>query len=100
MEKIEPALTPEEWAEWEITQSGPLSVRRDTFGALQCGGCYLGDGHAVAAVALHGRPFGFTWEMVYAIERAADRLSGSDPNEVILREAAARIASLLPPREL
>lgn len=98
--KIEPALTPEEWAEWEVTQNGPLCVHRDTLGVLRCGDEYLGDGHALAAVALHGQSFGFTWEMVFALQRAASRLPESDLDEAVLREAAACIASLLPPREL
>ncbi len=73
--------------------------------------------HALAALALHGQPFGFTWEMVDAIRDAGRRLDGHfvsatshPPGSMIPRAYAAgpgaylsaiadRIAALLPPRE-
>jgi hypothetical protein len=69
--------------------------------------------HTVAALALHGNPFGFTWEMVDALRSlladAAAWHSGFDSSDEI-REiinssfrladtAVDNIAALLPPRE-
>lgn len=61
------------------------------------------DLQAIAALALRGQPFGFTWEDVEAISVYYDPASrGHDlfPRELEarLRDLAARIAALLPPR--
>lgn len=98
---MNPALTPEEWA-------GPFPVERHDWLA---GVKSRGDGslrlylavkwtpmdeadslHALAALALHGQPFGFTWEDVDWLES----LEGCGLHVVSLRD---RIAALLPPRE-
>lgn len=60
--------------------------------------------HALAALALHGQPFGFTWGDVDWIRAAAgqlldefDRLRADHATG--LNAIADRIAALLPPRE-
>lgn len=68
--------------------------------------------HALAALALHGQPFGFSWADVALLERLADYdhreaacLEGhvddfpevADNREAHVRALAARIAALLPP---
>ena len=57
-----------------------------------------GDPHALAALALHGQPFGFTWDDVELL-----RMFGNgDPMPHIRQQCndlADRIAALLPPRE-
>ena len=56
-------------------------------------------------MALHGQPFGFTWEDVDAMEavyrRVISDLRPDSPSDAIERfyDLAARIAALLPPRE-
>jgi hypothetical protein len=72
-EKIQPALTPEEWkrggvrrGDWE---EGP-GTDDEGRAALWCEGgsaCWpfdLDDAHQMAALCLRGQPFGFTWEDV------------------------------------
>ena len=53
-DKIEPAVTPEEWKEF---RAGELHTTRLGF-------------HATAALSLHGKPFGFTWEDVDRLRKA------------------------------
>jgi hypothetical protein len=61
----------------------------------------------VAALALHGQPFGFTWADVDAIRGAADEAeqearpypSGIPEARAPFDSLADRIAALLPPRE-
>lgn len=52
------------------------------------------DRHALAALCLHGQPFGFTQEDVDAVLVAADE---ADMDE--LQSVADRIEALLPPRK-
>lgn len=58
--------------------------------------------HSIAALALYGQPYGFTWEMVDALESAASRLERdlglTDEYTVACNRAIACIAALLPPR--
>src|SRR5919202_1198749 len=56
--------------------------------------------HALAALALHGQPFGFTDDDARALRQAADALAPVDSraaSEVVsrLRDLAARLAALL-----
>lgn len=54
--------------------------------------------HALAALAMHGQPFGITTEDVRALRRAADDVAERTPDDAArLRDLAARFASLLPP---
>ncbi len=101
-EKMRPALTPEEWARVKSDgmEPGPTLV-----GELP----YLSesDRHIVAALALHGHPFGFTWEMVRALRSILDRARGEPEclpewaaeDEELAGAAIANIEALLPPRE-
>ena len=79
-EKIEPALTPEEWAEF---RAGKLLTTRP---------------HATAALCLHGKPFGFTREMLDALRDAVESSESPDDYPLAMK-AMELIASLLPPRE-
>jgi hypothetical protein len=105
MSEIRPALTREEWAGatgaidplMEPFTELHVSIQPD--GALAIWGAYDGGvqspaaRHALAALALHGQPFGFTWQDVDLLRDAVDYL---DPR---IRTLADRIAALLPPRE-
>ena len=64
--------------------------------------------HALAALCLHGQPFGFTWEDVDALRNWADAeeesradgaMSSSGVGPGVARSIANRIASLLPPQK-
>lgn len=102
MSETQPALTSEQWmaptaldprrAEWVIRE--PMNR------------------HALAARALHGQPFGFTWEDVEVLRIAARheyneaRRGMGDTYDPLLAHGARRIesiadriAALLPPRE-
>lgn len=118
-----PALTPEEWASKEAEVSSWLriavlhdgllavSVAPDDAEATDGDSApihmatvgYAERPHALAALALHGQPFGFTWEDVDALRRCADAIEGADggyfdAGSEDLRAVADRIAALLPPR--
>lgn len=124
-DKIRAALTAEEWRDGVVTFDNDwlhgsdiqmFVVRDDRDGSLRlgnrdCDGAFEADvlpptRHALAALALHGQPFGYTWEMVDAIRECArthDAEHGDGPiaDAVVAqaRAAADRIAALLPPRE-
>lgn len=110
MKKIEAALTPEEWedcafkdkyadelneprcsATWWPRPGVPAAMtpELDVQGyGFQSGGKNL---HALAALCLHGQPFGFTWEDV--------RVLREQFHVNLLQDLADRIAALLPPEE-
>jgi hypothetical protein len=103
-EKIQPALSDEEWAEalaWP-DGTGEYVVRS----AERLG--YHNepeDLHLVAALALHGQPFGFTWEDVDALRGMARAYRAEGGVLAIgladhLDGLADRIVALLEPREL
>jgi hypothetical protein len=104
--EIKPALTAEEWADLSAADTDGFA----TVHLIEDGALYISRGdeawiegrhHAVAALALHGQPFGFTWEMVDAIEalaRTVEKNGGATWVE-IGRAAASRIAALLPSRD-
>ena len=104
-----PALTPDEWDGGENadatvaltrTRGGRLCVTLDN----GCSGLVTEtDRHALAALALHGQPFGFTWADVDRVRRAIimeryEAVPDSDERRA-LDDIAARLADLLPPRE-
>jgi hypothetical protein len=93
------------------TEVGISCVTRSVGGALRGNVHVLGeDLHALAALALYGQPFGFTWEMVHVLNRLME--AASDPSdwfgatlgedrERVYQAAAtaiANIVALLPPR--
>lgn len=96
-EKIEPALTPEEWATRQRKSGERLQIEHE--------GCEIprGDRAAVAAFCLDGQPNGFTHRHLAALrdtieELEADGTRTSDEILRLLHETADRIAALLPPR--
>lgn len=107
---MKPALTDAEWAEKEFTDIhwnvvnvgfGEISLRdTDYYTGAQISTPRL---HATAALCLHGQEFGFTREMVAAIRECADVMYGEygysdvQAETDLAREAADRIAALLPP---
>lgn len=103
-DQLEPALTPEQWAEFENGERdvGDLVCEHEE-GTLVIPN---GDKHAAAAMLLCRQPFGFTWEDVDAIEVLYRRLI-AQPEPLGQELAAAlervhdhvgRLALLLPPR--
>lgn len=115
--KIKPALTPEEWGK-QLGASAYIHPRdggEDLDGKAFLGrgngallvaydGGYarqpVDDRHALAALALHDQPFGFTWEDVDALRCGADMIEdewGGEPAPDLLN-LADRIAALVPPR--
>jgi hypothetical protein len=105
-EGVRPALTPEQWAAqlWESGSEDPIQSGPE---GVFVGDCVSVGGvetpaarHAIAALALHGESFGFTWADVDLLrtlaDNHADRLEGYG---VPHRDLADRIAALLPPRE-
>ncbi len=105
-EKIEPALTPEEWEPYTRHLPEPAVLDADLI-------LYEDGPHALAALMLHGQPFGFTWEVVDQLRESAayigrvEFVAGAHYAEdvdgedlvVSLLAHADRIASFLPPRE-
>jgi hypothetical protein len=119
-EKIPPALTPLQWHELMVTPDIWMGRPDDAEpGVLSAHGHYSEPlRHGIAALCLHGQPFGFTREMVEAVNALAgghspgpgwERLTGPDllAQEVnLLRErrrlakaAAERMLALLPPSD-
>jgi|SRR5688572_8430548 len=95
-EKIAPALTPEEWAEALFVGTNPPpggQIRFTVRGPETW--------HRMAAVALHGKPFGFTREKLSALLALVDRLDGhaelSDEDRALVDWHTDRIEALLPP---
>lgn len=117
-DQVKPALTPEEWGPnptinpvfrgWASAEdSGSFAlhgrVLRVTASDKRTGRAITlnvtDERHALAALALHGQPFGFTREDVGRIRNAADfyRMQGYTNQPYDLFALAARIEALLPP---
>lgn len=123
--KVTPALTPEEWGSLLIDEevsyhqdAPPDSEHGQWFGIsehtgkLWFGVAYLGDDngrdevrnrHGLAALALHGQPFGFTREDATNLRALPDvgwHYGGEGGVETVrewLNDLAGRIEALLPP---
>lgn len=91
----QPALSRKEWTDVERygcdfcrAEYGPFSFMEN---------------HQVAALALYGQPFGFSFQDIVALYNAATFLeSGGEPSPSLiddLRDIAVRISALLPPEE-
>lgn len=118
-DEVQPAMTAEEWAtkrvardgypqcaivECEVRFRGEKKFERGKWFAL-----FSGDGedvlrpataHAIAALALHGQPFGFTRDDLAALRQACKYQWGLNrQEESVLYSLAARIAALLPPED-
>jgi hypothetical protein len=114
-DEIRPALSAEQWAarEWETALYDEDGYQRDEMSVslddtiLEVNGSpvfYEPHRHPLAALALHGMPFGFTREDVVHLEAIDDRLGQEwgghpHPHTPFLRGLLARIAALLPPED-
>ena len=111
-EKIQPALSEQEWAAALAHRYGTADYAQGiTEYAIRAVQHISGDEkrrpHVVAALCLHGEPFGFTWEDVATIRANCDgfqyvaRTTGANLDGEVdkLLNIADRIAALLPPRE-
>jgi hypothetical protein len=91
-ERIEPALTAEEWEKALATPFDGKLPRYAT-GA---------DRHALAAVLLYGQPFGFTQRDFDVIAEVCEKLMVKPqfwlPDSAEIGLVARKIAALLPPR--
>lgn len=128
MSEIKPALPEWEWAEkhhyvqcydsWDEfaaktgvgeIKAGPDSLRLTSHQHQEFADFSAPtDRHAIAALALHEQPFGFTWEDVDSCRAQAEEFEsyhdsdldlGSYENMLYWQDLADRIAALLPPRE-
>lgn len=112
-DEINPALTPEEWG---AVRAWPGVQRRGEHTFLQLLGeevyyeregaaiSFEEDRHALAALALHGKPFGFEPAHVSALRGVARSHYEMEDGGFffmgrLLNEIADRIAALLPPEE-
>lgn len=104
---ITPALTPEEWRTQLFVGHGGFQAYRDEDNGreLMVNGEWVDDAgaRALAAIALHGQPFGFTHEDADAL--IDDAREWDDRSDIFagrsaeLRRIAAKIRALLPPAE-
>ena len=105
---MEPALSAEDWAEWYASDSDDGTIQESWHHSSPlraAGQVTTGTEQAVAALCLHGQPFGFTREDVELLHQAAgDAESEARPYPDGCAEARApfdnladRIEALLPP---
>lgn len=99
-EPVDAALSAEEWADKRARAAGG-EARIDEDGALRAKGTFgVGERRALAALSLHGAPFGFTWDDVDFIRAAVLANDLHSPDDwFVLQRIAGRIAALLPPRD-
>ena len=96
---MKPALTAEEWASEIANTYFPLEDRM-WWAADEADLPYGGHRHALAALALHGQPFGFNDEDRAMLYLFADTLGARGVHESHVarcKSLADRIAALLPP---
>ena len=98
MSEIRPALSADEW---DMIQQMDVVIcarlpRRDLLIDLPEEPAAR---HATAAVALHGQPFGFTWEDVATLQESRCFYASGGSLDLIdrMESLEARIAALLPP---
>ncbi len=108
---MRPALSPEEWAAGEkvdrFDRWDERFVSGDDNAVTACDEVNCVHirtpklRHALAALALHGQPFGFTHADVEALDSAAGMIAwewdDEHPTALALRDLATRLAALLPP---
>jgi hypothetical protein len=114
MSDVAPALTPEEWARMggggKPKPNDEVFVEGDNICVVSDSGRVSAgyDRHALAALCLHGQPFGFTWEDVdLLVQLGGYEAPGFSPHyedgrllpHPAVKSLADRIAALLPPRE-
>ena len=102
-ETVRPALTPEEWADEVVSRDVGTNFEMvehvERGRAVHMDGWVSGgDLHALAALCLHGQPFGFTREDVrllhFVMMQFTPETDGWDDD---LTSLADRIEALLPP---
>jgi len=104
-DRVQPALTPEEWARWPRYDNNDYTQGRGAVSWLE-GGCpdYMRAELGAAAMLLHGR---ITWEMVDALRATVaaelhDNALCYHEDRGRIRELTSALAdlleSLLPPR--
>ena len=114
MSEIKPALTAEEWANFKnvVRDDGAftlvfscdpphfIDVANETGGILQYT-IRVPQEHlsALAALCLHGQPYGFTRGDVGRLRQVADAIAYDPDEDRDLRDLADRIEALLPPKE-
>ena len=113
--KVQPALAPAEWNIGQrVTLEQKVRVEHDGNGSEfltiqdkphHASYAFSGnDRHALAALALHGQPFGFTWADVDTLAKEVGYMEAATEYQVDpeitdrLRSLIDRIAALLPPR--
>lgn len=113
MSDVKPALTAEEWADFEsygvelsegsdgvlvqsVSSRGRLDIE-PAEGTIATVDNEDGSRHALAALCLHGQPFGFTREDVELLRAVADAIQYDPTEDRVLRSLAKRIEALLPP---
>lgn len=95
---MEPALTPEEWADVSPRDiANHVAGIADPIAGVNVRGLPPEDFHQIAALALYGQPFGFTMRDVYTLDELACecRCGAVTPEEIW--DIAKRIEALLPP---
>ena len=109
MSEIKPALTAEQWAKKDFFLEARLMMGGQLL-QVECDDVVNGP-HAVAAIALDGQPYGFTREMLAALQRTItdahvmhdDRVTDADERreceaQLDLADAVADcVEALLPP---
>ena len=106
-ESIGPALTPDEWARAGSASTVVASDGGVYFGERKPGRMGVealrvdvaSERHALAALALHGQPFGFTNDDARALNDAIVYLHNHHYDASKIASIARRIAALLPPEE-
>lgn len=90
---MKPALTPDEWLTAKLNE--PPCGGHEIVGIPDSPRAH--SVHALAALALHGQPFGFTWDDVDLLRTRVMERAREDT--ALLASLADRIAALLAPRE-
>ena len=96
-----PALKRQDWdSQGILTRMGAAKLNGECLSTDEMSYCGE-ERHALAALALHGQPFGFTWDDVDDLREIAPGFHhrGDGQVERALLDLADRIAALLPPRE-
>lgn len=99
------ALTPDEWGS-PVVKRREFEFEREPSGALTVTSGWEGvtlfpddTHHALAALCLHGQPFGFTWDDVDLIRSMDELISEDRGGPLEASDLADRLAALLPPRD-
>lgn len=101
MPEIAPALNADEWGQWRrLAQYIFTSDGHGHATVIQRNAIEVPRRHAIAALSLHGQPFGFTREDVALLRDMAGDYEGRNgyfPEGQRLLSLADRLAALLPP---